>query len=220
MSRYRTAVGWSAGLLATAAAAVLTASATLPGSAAHLEVDGGVLQVFVLDGPDDLPGPPGGVPPGPPDGVAPGPPEGIPGGPPVGVPGGSSAITGPPADHFEQPPTGSQDPSDRPSDEQQKPDMRADNPSEGPSDEPEKGDSSPSGHSNEQPQSEQDSKDQVGTEAARTSEPPSASTSEVLYENCAEAREADAAPLESDDPGYRTELDDDGDGRACEKGEG
>lgn len=189
MRRYRTAAGWSAGMLATAVVALLTASATLPGSAAQLEVDGGVLQVFVLDGPENLPGPPDGVPPGPPDDV-----------------------TVPPADDSEDPSVGSQDPSDRPSDEQQKPDE----PSDEPDKQSDKSDPSPSDPDPGQQQSERDSKDEDSTEAATTSAP----ESEVRYENCAQAREAGAAPLDSDDPGYRPELDDDRDGRACEQGEG
>ncbi|CAJ1493790.1 excalibur calcium-binding domain-containing protein [[Mycobacterium] kokjensenii] len=36
------------------------------------------------------------------------------------------------------------------------------------------------------------------------------------YKNCTAAREAGAAPLYEGDPGYRTELDRDGDGIACE----
>lgn len=197
MSRYRTAVGWSAGMLATAAAALLTASATLPGSAASLEVDGGVLQVFVLDGPENLPGPPDGVPPGPPDGLPPGPPDGV--------------VTGPPADDSEDPSAGPQDPSDQPSDEQQKPDEASDEP-----DKPEESTPSPSDPDPGQQQSERDSKDEDSTKAATTS----ALESEVRYENCAQAREAGAAPLDSGDPGYRPELDDDRDGSACEQGEG
>lgn len=39
---------------------------------------------------------------------------------------------------------------------------------------------------------------------------------EVRYANCAEAREAGAAPLQRGDPGYSTKLDRDGDGTACE----
>ncbi|MFJ7187474.1 excalibur calcium-binding domain-containing protein [Streptomyces bacillaris] len=38
----------------------------------------------------------------------------------------------------------------------------------------------------------------------------------VYYERCAEAWEAGAAPMESDEPGYRGELDRDKDGTACE----
>lgn len=181
MSRYRTAAGWSAGMLATAAAALLTASATLPGSAARLEVDGGVLQVFVLDGPENLPGPPDGV------------------------------VTGPPADDSEDPSAGPQDPSDQPSDEQQKPDEASDEP-----DRPEESAPSPSDPDPGQQQSERDSKDEDSTKPATTS----ALESEVRYENCAQAREAGAAPLDSGDPGYRPELDDDRDGSACEQGEG
>lgn len=208
MSRYRTAAGWSAGMLATAAAALLTASATLPGSAAHLEVDGGVLQVFVLAGPD-LPGPPEGVPPGPPDDRPGGPPDGVSGGPPDGV------VTGPPADDSEDPSAGPADPSDQPSDKQQKPDEPSDKPdkSDGESDQ---SDPSLSDPDPGQQQSERDSTDEESTMAATMSAP----APEVRYEDCAEAHEAGAVPLDADDPGYRPELDDDRDGRACEQGEG
>ena len=41
-------------------------------------------------------------------------------------------------------------------------------------------------------------------------------TAGVYYENCDEARDADAAPLRRGDPGYRSGLDGDGDGIACE----
>lgn len=43
-----------------------------------------------------------------------------------------------------------------------------------------------------------------------------ASTEQVEYKNCGEAREAGAAPLFKGDPGYSTKLDRDGDGVACE----
>jgi endonuclease YncB( thermonuclease family) len=39
---------------------------------------------------------------------------------------------------------------------------------------------------------------------------------EVYFRNCAAARAAGAAPLLSGQPGYRPQLDADGDGRACE----
>lgn len=41
-------------------------------------------------------------------------------------------------------------------------------------------------------------------------------TTAVYYSNCAEARAAGAAPLRRGDPGYRSGLDRDGDGVACE----
>ncbi|MEU3340670.1 excalibur calcium-binding domain-containing protein [Streptomyces sp. NPDC006668] len=51
----------------------------------------------------------------------------------------------------------------------------------------------------------------------RTREPSSASPAPyVYYKNCDAARAAGAAPLHRGDPGYRTELDRDGDGVACE----
>ena len=40
--------------------------------------------------------------------------------------------------------------------------------------------------------------------------------SSVYYKNCQAARDAGAAPLHRGDPGYRSELDRDGDGIACE----
>ncbi|MBS9534382.1 excalibur calcium-binding domain-containing protein [Mycobacterium sp. M1] len=39
---------------------------------------------------------------------------------------------------------------------------------------------------------------------------------EPYYKNCAEARDAGVAPLHEGDPGYRSKLDRDGDGIACE----
>ncbi|MBW3068080.1 hypothetical protein CWT12_11670 [Actinomyces sp. 432] len=38
----------------------------------------------------------------------------------------------------------------------------------------------------------------------------------VYYKNCSEAREAGAAPIHSGEPGYRSALDRDNDGIACE----
>jgi hypothetical protein len=43
-----------------------------------------------------------------------------------------------------------------------------------------------------------------------------AARSSPYYANCAAARAAGAAPLSSGDPGYRSGLDRDGDGIACE----
>jgi hypothetical protein len=45
-------------------------------------------------------------------------------------------------------------------------------------------------------------------------DPPPAAT---YYKSCAEAKAAGAAPLHRGDPGYRSGLDRDGDGVACEK---
>ncbi|MEZ5320672.1 MAG: thermonuclease family protein [Microthrixaceae bacterium] len=45
---------------------------------------------------------------------------------------------------------------------------------------------------------------------------PAPSGSEVYYENCAAARRADAAPIRRGQPGYRADMDGDGDGIACE----
>ncbi|MEU1431139.1 excalibur calcium-binding domain-containing protein [Nocardia sp. NPDC005746] len=39
----------------------------------------------------------------------------------------------------------------------------------------------------------------------------------VYYGSCAEAKRAGAAPLRRGDPGYRSGLDRDGDGIACER---
>lgn len=46
---------------------------------------------------------------------------------------------------------------------------------------------------------------------------PAAGGSDVYYPNCAAARAAGAAPLYRGQPGYRPQLDRDGDGIACEK---
>ena len=40
---------------------------------------------------------------------------------------------------------------------------------------------------------------------------------ETYYKNCKEVKAAGAAPIRAGDPGYRSELDRDGDGIACEK---
>ena len=45
----------------------------------------------------------------------------------------------------------------------------------------------------------------------------SSEKSKVHYKNCEEAKKAGAAPLRVGDPGYRSGLDRDGDGIACEK---
>jgi hypothetical protein len=47
-------------------------------------------------------------------------------------------------------------------------------------------------------------------------QPPPAAPAAAYYANCAEARAAGAAPLHRGDPGYRSGLDRDGDGVACE----
>ena len=46
--------------------------------------------------------------------------------------------------------------------------------------------------------------------------PPAAPSGEPYFHNCAAARAADAAPLHAGDPGYRSQLDGDNDGVACE----
>jgi hypothetical protein len=43
-----------------------------------------------------------------------------------------------------------------------------------------------------------------------------ASRTDVYYPNCASARAAGVAPIHEGEPGYRPELDADGDGIACE----
>jgi hypothetical protein len=45
---------------------------------------------------------------------------------------------------------------------------------------------------------------------------PRATASGIYYLNCGAARAAGAAPISRGHPGYRLELDDDGDGIACE----
>lgn len=52
---------------------------------------------------------------------------------------------------------------------------------------------------------------------APTPEPTTNPTPSVYYKSCADAKRAGAAPLHRGDPGYRPELDRDGDGIACEK---
>ncbi|WP_306515859.1 excalibur calcium-binding domain-containing protein [Corynebacterium sp.] len=46
--------------------------------------------------------------------------------------------------------------------------------------------------------------------------PPAAPGGEIYFQNCAAARAAGAAPLHAGDPGYRSQLDRDKDGVACE----
>lgn len=46
--------------------------------------------------------------------------------------------------------------------------------------------------------------------------PPAAPSGEIYFQNCAAARAAGAAPLHAGDPGYRSQLDRDKDGVACE----
>ncbi|MFJ9686994.1 excalibur calcium-binding domain-containing protein [Streptomyces bacillaris] len=53
-------------------------------------------------------------------------------------------------------------------------------------------------------------------EVAGAEDPSSDEPGGVYYENCAEAWAAGAAPMESDEPGYRGGLDRDKDGTACE----
>ena len=53
-----------------------------------------------------------------------------------------------------------------------------------------------------------------GSEEEATPEP---EPQKDFYANCKEAKAAGAAPLYKGDPGYRSDLDGDGDGIACEK---
>jgi excalibur calcium-binding domain-containing protein len=50
-----------------------------------------------------------------------------------------------------------------------------------------------------------------------TTEAPTATTTAVYYANCDAARAAGAAPIYRGQPGYRSGLDRDGDGIACDK---
>lgn len=54
----------------------------------------------------------------------------------------------------------------------------------------------------------------AATAPAPTSPP---ATTGVYYSNCSEARAAGAAPIKQGEPGYRSGLDRDGDGIACDK---
>ncbi len=55
------------------------------------------------------------------------------------------------------------------------------------------------------------------TETATPEPATSSALAEPFYRNCAAAKAAGAAPLRRGQPGYRAELDRDGDGIACEK---
>ncbi|WP_370512226.1 excalibur calcium-binding domain-containing protein [Skermania sp. ID1734] len=52
--------------------------------------------------------------------------------------------------------------------------------------------------------------------AAPVETPSTQSQSEAYYKNCTAARQAGVAPLHRGDPGYRSALDRDDDGIACE----
>lgn len=52
--------------------------------------------------------------------------------------------------------------------------------------------------------------------AGAASQKPKSSQGDVYYKNCAAARRAGAAPILRGEPGYRPEMDGDGDGIACE----
>ncbi|GAA1564424.1 hypothetical protein GCM10009742_01980 [Kribbella karoonensis] len=47
---------------------------------------------------------------------------------------------------------------------------------------------------------------------------PPATPAQVVYKNCAEVRAAGKAPLRRGDPGYTEQLDHNGDGVACDRG--
>lgn len=51
---------------------------------------------------------------------------------------------------------------------------------------------------------------------SETEEAEETEAEEVYYDNCDEARDAGAAPVREDDPGYGDHLDSDGDGVGCE----
>ena len=51
-----------------------------------------------------------------------------------------------------------------------------------------------------------------------SSSAPTTTSTAVVYKNCAEVRAAGKAPLRRGDPGYSAELDNNGDGTACERG--
>jgi hypothetical protein len=51
-----------------------------------------------------------------------------------------------------------------------------------------------------------------------TSAPTTSTAATVVYQNCGEVRAAGKAPLHRGDPGYTAELDRNGDGTACERG--
>jgi hypothetical protein len=55
-----------------------------------------------------------------------------------------------------------------------------------------------------------------GASSGSTSAPQSLISSSTYYRNCDAARADGAAPLNAGDPGYRSELDRDSDGVACE----
>ncbi|WP_288008037.1 thermonuclease family protein [Kyrpidia sp.] len=56
----------------------------------------------------------------------------------------------------------------------------------------------------------------MGNTAGSSAPAPNDNTASVYYRNCAQVRAAGKAPLHRGDPGYRTQLDRDGDGIACE----
>jgi hypothetical protein len=54
------------------------------------------------------------------------------------------------------------------------------------------------------------------TESAASAQGRTAVEQSVYYAGCNEVRAADKAPLHAGEPGYRSEMDGDGDGAACE----
>lgn len=62
----------------------------------------------------------------------------------------------------------------------------------------------------------QEAANQAAQEAAQQEEVREQAPTSVYYASCADARAAGAAPLYEGDPGYRSQLDRDHDGIACE----
>lgn len=69
-----------------------------------------------------------------------------------------------------------------------------------------------------QPVADAGTSDSGSSEVSQTEDAPAVEAPEVsvYYQNCAAARAAGAAPIYSGEPGYRSALDRDGDGVACE----
>jgi len=57
----------------------------------------------------------------------------------------------------------------------------------------------------------------VPADAQRAQRRRAPARSDVYYANCSEARAAGAAPIRRGEPGYRSALDRDNDGIACER---
>ena len=67
-----------------------------------------------------------------------------------------------------------------------------------------------------EPESTPEEETQAGGGAAAPAPVPEPRQESMYFPNCKKAKEAGAAPLYRGDPGYREELDRDGDGVACE----